>query len=123
MAGLRPVARVRRRGTGLIAGAGAQLKATVQVGNAVEVGRPVPQLLDHEVDHDAFALHGAPCPHHPRTHDDPAIGLEYRRPDDKVGDAELILQRDEHHARGSAGTLPYEHEPSHAEAVAVAGLT
>ena len=57
---LRLVARVRRRGTGLVAAARAQLEVAVEVGDAVEIGRPVPQLLDHEMDHDAVpALHVA----------------------------------------------------------------
>ena len=36
---------------GLVATALAQLEAAVEIGDAVEIGRPVPQAIGHEMDH------------------------------------------------------------------------
>ena len=95
-----------------------------RVGDAVEIGRPVPQLLGDEMDHDALRrCTAAPCrdAQQARAHDDAAIGFEDLGPDHEIGDAELVLQGDEHHARGGARPLAHQHQPGHAEEVAVRG--
>ena len=63
---------------------------------------------------------------------DVAVGLEERRvagggvvlvvdlrPEDQVTDAGLVLQRDEHDARGGAGALADQHQPGHLHPLAV----
>ena len=59
-----------------------------------------------------FALHAARrTPSRREPHDDAAMGLENPGPDHEVGDAVFVLDGDEHHARGGARPLAYQHKP------------
>ena len=100
-----------------------QAEVVVDVGDAVEVGRPVPELFGDEMDHDivsfALALDLAAHAEQARAHDDAAVCLEDLGPDHEVGDAEFVLDGDEHHARGGARPLPHQHQAGQGEDVAV----
>ena len=100
-----PVARI---GAHLVAAAVGQPEVLVDLGDGIELGRPVPQLLGDEMDHQALALHVAAHAEQARAHDDAAMGLEDLGPDHEVGDAVLVLDGDEHHARGGARPLAHQ---------------
>ena len=52
---------------------------------------------------------------HARFDDDAALLFEEFRPDEKIGDAGLVFDSDEHHAVGGARHLPDEHEANSAK--------
>ena len=94
-------AAVARVGADLVAAAAIQVEL-VDLGDRIEVGRPVPQLLGNDVDHVAVllvgALHMAAYAEQARAHDDAPMRVEDARPDHEVGDAVLVLDGDEDHA-------------------------
>ena len=73
------------------------------------------------MDHLALALDAPAHRQHARGHDDAAVLLEDLRPDHEVGDAGLVLQRDEQHALGRAGPLADQHDAGGLQPAAVAG--
>lgn len=62
-------------------------------------------------------LHGRP---RPRAESDAAESLEDLLPDNDVGDARLVLERDEHDALGRAGSLSDEHDAGDVDSTPVA---
>jgi hypothetical protein len=114
-------AAVARIGADLVAAAAGQVEL-VDVGDGIELGRPVPELLGDEMDHQPLALHAAAHAQQARAHDDAAMRVEDPGPDHEVGDAAFVLDGDEHHARGGARPLAHQHQPGQSEAVVVLGI-
>jgi len=88
--------RIRPVGAGLVAAAMLEREGLVDLGDAVELGRPVPQPFGHEMDHQPFALHPARHGEQARAHHDAAMRLEHLGPDHEIGDAAFVLDGDEH---------------------------
>src|SRR5713226_9367874 len=74
-------ATVSRIGADLVAAAAGQVEA-VDVGDGIELGRPVPELFGDEMDHQPLALHTAAHAQEARAHDDAAVRVEDPWPDD-----------------------------------------
>src|SRR5471032_2961007 len=74
---------------------------------AAQQVRHVDQALGDQVAHDALLLPHTVDAEQRRAQHFAALLLDQRRPDDDVDIAGLVLQRDEDHALGRAGPLPY----------------
>src|SRR3569833_3314271 len=86
------VARIGRRGMSLVAASHAQLKVAIEIGDAIEIGRPFPQPLGYEMEHQPgravllhVALDLAGDAEQARAHDDAAMGFEHLGPDHEIG--------------------------------------
>ena len=72
--------------------------------------------------HLAFALDAAANGQHARGQDDAPELFEDLEPDHDIGDAGLVLQRDEHDALGRSGALADQHEARGLHPPAIAGI-
>ena len=83
-----------------------------------EEGREILQPLRHDMDDALLRLKPSPHPQQPGAEHDGAEALEDLRPDDDVGDARLVLERREDHARCGARSLADEDEAGDGDALA-----
>ena len=81
----------------------------VHVGQAVQPVAEVLQPVGDQMDDVLMALDAALDEHQPGRHDDAPVALQDLRPDDRIGDAGLILQGHEHHPLGAAWSLAHQH--------------
>src|SRR5471032_3407400 len=86
---------------------------------AAQQVRHVDQPLGDQMTHDALLLPYAVDAEQRRAQHFAALLLDQRRPDDDVDIAGLVLQRDEDHALGRAGSLPYRDHAAAARQLAV----
>lgn len=75
-----------------------QAERPIALGERVEDVRKVHELLNDHMDRLAFALDLAIDAEQRRAHDEAPIFFEQSRPDDQIGDARLVVDRDEHDA-------------------------
>ena len=110
-------------GAGFVAAAGDEMEGLVDIGDAVEIGRPVPELFSDEMDHDmiffAHALDATADTKQPRSHDDAAVRFEDLRPDHEIGDAVFVLDGNEYHTRSGSRPLSHQHQASEGENILV----
>src|SRR5258708_37888925 len=107
-------AAIARVGADLVAAAAGQVEV-VDVGDGIELGRPVPELLGDKMDNFLFALYTAAHAQQTRTHDDAAMRIEHLGPDHEVGDPMVILDGDEHPAGSGAWPLAPNPQPCKGE--------
>ena len=97
-------------------------KAASRLADAGQLGRQIGELMGDEMDDLALALDAAAHGDHAGAQHDAAVFLEHLRPDHQVGDAGLVLDRDEHDALGDAGPLADQHEAGRLQPAPVAGV-
>ena len=79
----------------------------------------IPQLPRDEMHHGSLALDAPAHGEQPRPEQDAPLALVELGPDDDIGDAGLVLERDEKDALGGAGPLAREHEPGYGQDAAI----
>jgi hypothetical protein len=94
----------------------------VPLANGCQERREIGEPAGDEVDDLAFALDHALDPEHRGRKDETPLRLEQLRPDDEIGLAGLVFQRDEHHPLGRARLLADEDDASTPERPAIARL-
>src|SRR5579883_2052416 len=75
--------------------------------------RKIDEALGDDMDHFALALDAPLAENQLAAHDDAAETLEHVAPEDEIGDASLIFERQEDHALGAVRHLAHQNEPSH----------
>ena len=78
------------------------------------------QMVGDDVDHLAFPLQFAATGQHAGGQHEAALTVEHRGPDDEIGMTGLVLDGDEQHAAGTAGTLAYQHDAGNRQTLTVA---
>ena len=93
-----------------LVGAGQHDLGAMRVGEAQQLGRAVDDALGHQMDHALRALlYPALDQKQPRRHDLAAEALEIAGPEHDIGDAGLVLQRDED-GIALSGSLAHQHD-------------
>ena len=119
---LRHAARIGRGAAVMqfVAAAMWEREGVVALADAGQFAGQIGQMTRHEMHHLPFPLNPPADRKQAGGQHGAAVLLEDLRPDDEIGDAALILDRDEHHAFGRSRHLPHQDEAGGFEPAAVA---